>query len=317
MVHPRLVDRRTARTFRLGAALALAAVLANAAAGEDASGPNLYEWLAVAPVVVVAAEVESAGKYTHFHVEHVLRGDAPVGAEIRVMVRRANRDRDRGAHREPLRVEDGERYVLLLSPAPAKADAPPAYELARGVSGTLRLPAEGEPALLAAIERFIRIQDLRDERVTWREMTAMLEETDLRYVSVALEQFLKFQRGGPDLVGTLRPLLDHPDDDLRANTARLLGQIANRGAERLADPLALRNELASRARRDEAVGVRIEATLALGCLDWESVRAIIEEIAREDPDQTVRYAAEKLLWERARAGKDAAISAEPAGPDGT
>jgi hypothetical protein len=48
--------------------------------------------------------------------------------------------------------------------------------------------------------------------------------------------------------------------------------------------------------------VRVAATGALSRLPGSEVQALLEEIAREDPEQTVRYAAERLLYER-RAAK--------------
>ena len=52
------------------------------------------------------------------------------------------------------------------------------------------------------------------------------------------------------------------------------------------------------ARRDESVAVRVAATEALGGFSGPAVRAILEEIAASDPDQAVRFAAEKLLYNR-------------------
>ena len=66
----------------------------------------------------------------------------------------------------------------------------------------------------------------------------------------------------------------------------------------LPDAADLRNDLVSRARRDAAVVVRIAATRALGGMHDANVQKVLEEIARDDPDQNVRYAAERLIYDR-------------------
>ena len=58
------------------------------------------------------------------------------------------------------------------------------------------------------------------------------------------------------------------------------------------------------ARRDVTPEVRVAATAALGKLPGPDVRTLLEEIAREDPEQSVRYAAEKRLYERRTEAKD-------------
>ena len=105
--------------------------------------------------------------------------------------------------------------------------------------------------------------------------------------------------GEVEHVESLRPLLDHPSHQLRERTARLLGQIVVQEPDgEIPDAGILRNELVARARRDGNVSVRMAATEALGGFDDEKVIEILEEIAERDPDQNVRYAAEKMVYER-------------------
>ncbi len=220
--------------------------------------------------------------------------------EIKVNVRRANRDRDRILYKQPLRFEEGESYVLLLVPlATRDPDGQSTFELIRGVRGAREVPPEGSGPFLDAIERFARLQDQRDDRVTWRHLAKMIEETNPILIQTALDQFLKFRRGEPRLLGSLRPLLDHPAPELRERTARLIGQVLMRNGETpIPDVGMLQNELVARARRDDAIPVRVAAVQALDHLDSDTVQVILEEIARDDPDQTVRYAAEKLMYDR-------------------
>jgi hypothetical protein len=281
------------------------------APGSGAAQPNLFEWLALAPVVVAGENLGTYGKYAEFQVEGLLRGEGAPQGVIRVNVRRANRDRNRQVDKEALRFDKGLSYLLLLTPvATRKPDALPTFELVRGARGAREIPPEGGETYLAAVRRFIRIQDRNDDLLTWREMSAMIEETNPILIQTALDQFLKFQRGDSELLGSLRPLLDHPSPLMRERAALLIGQILVRnGTEPLPDGPVLQSELVAKARRDSAVSVRVAATRALNGFDGRAVVEILEEIARADPDQAVRYTAERLIYER-RTPRD---GGEPAG----
>jgi len=262
---------------------------------------NLYEWAAVAPVIVVGTSLGDNGRYHEITVEQTLRGRQDwVGQRFRVNLRDANRDRDRDEQRYSVKLTRGESYLLLLEPREVKkVRALPTYDLARGVEGVRELPAEGRTALLGAVERFVEVQDLDDDRVVWHRLGLMLEETHPILVQTALDQFLKFRRGELEHMESLRPLLDHPSHQLRERTARLIGQIVVREPDgEIPDARLLRNELVARARRDGNVSVRMAATEALGGFEDDSVLEILEEIAERDPDQNVRYAAEKIAYER-------------------
>jgi hypothetical protein len=276
-----------------------------------AASRNVYEWLAVAPVVVEGTNLGTYGKYAEFRIDGVLRGEGLAGDVIRVNVRRANRDRNRQVIKGALRFDEQLAYLLLLRPVPTrKANAPPTFEFVRGARGAREVPPEGRDAFLDAVRRFIGIQDRNNDVLTWRELSAMLDETNPFLIQTALDQLLKFRRGDAGLLGSLRPLLDHPSQLIREDSALLIGQILeHHGNDPLPDRAALQSELVARARRDSAVPVRIAATLGLGRFGEGAVDEILEEIARDDPDQTVRYTAERLLHEREEPREDD----EPAG----
>lgn len=281
------------------------------APGSAAAELNLFEWLALAPVVAAGENLGTYGKYAEFQVDGLLRGEGVSQSVIRVNVRRANRDRNRQVDKEALRFDKGLSYLLLLTPAATrKPDAPPTFELVRGARGARMIPPEGGETLLVAARRFIRIQDRNDDRLTWREMSAMIEETNPVLIQTALDQFLRFQRGDSGLLGSLRPLLDHPSPQMRERAALLIGQIiARNGTEPIPDGPVLQSELVAKARRDSAVSVRVAATRALNGFGGRTVAEILEEIARGDPDQAVRYAAERLIYERRMPGE----GGDPAG----
>ena len=280
--------------------IAVLSALAALTAPADAKLPNLYEWLNVAPVVIVAKNLGTYGKYTEFQVASVLRGDQKPEVRIRVNVRRANRDRNRSVDKQALRFETGLSYVVLLVPVVTRdPDALPTFEFVRGVRGAREVPLEGQAVFLGAVERFVRIQDHKDDLHTWRELSEMIEDTNPVLVETALDMFLKFRRGDDDLLGSLRPLLDHPSIATRERTVMLIGQIIGRGDPGLVpDAALLQSELVAKARRDKAVPVRVAATRALDRLSGSNVLLILQEIAREDPDQAVRYTAERLIYDR-------------------
>jgi hypothetical protein len=269
-----------------------------------AAGPaalNWYEWIEPAPIVVTGRPVGDEGGYELLSVERVLRGAPPAERVVRIDVGRANRERDRLVHRHALRLETGIEYLLLLdAPARESKGSRPTYALVRGVGGVRELPAEGAESVIRAVVRFVQIQDSGDHEQIWRSMADLLESTDPLLTGTALDQILKFRRGEVELLPLVRPLLDHPSADLRERAARLIGQVLERArgrAEEVPEPQRLRDELVARARRDGSVAVRVAATEALAELDEPSVWDIVGEIADDDPDQGVRFAAEKLIYE--------------------
>lgn len=260
---------------------------------------DYYEWIAVAPTVVAGESLGDDGKYVSFRVQHVLRGTAEPGGTIRVFLRRVNRERDRELHPRAVRLDVGESYVLLLRELPhEKQSAPASYELVRGVGGARALPAEGADAVLSALKTFVDVQETGGEDV-WRHLRSMLEETEPILIGTALQLHRKFRRGDLEMLVAVRPLLDHPQSELREQAARLIEQILERfGGSAVPEPDRLQSEIASHARRDSSPAVRIAATHALGRLAGESVLTILDGIAEDDPDQRVRYAAETLAYER-------------------
>jgi hypothetical protein len=267
------------------------------AAPLSASEENYFEWLAVAPVVVTGEITDAKDKSAGVRVAEVIRGELTPGAQIQVALRRANRERDRELHPRALEFAPGESWILLLEPESAGAER---YDLVRGVSGARPLPAEGAAALVKALRAFVEIRRAGEDEA-WTRMRAMLTATEALLVDTALQMHLKFRRGDLELIADLRPLLDHPEPAIRERTLRLIEQILSRHGEPPApERERLQSEIVARARRDQRVEVRIAATEALDRLAGDSVLAVLDEIADDDPDQRVRYAAEARAYERRR-----------------
>lgn len=261
---------------------------------------NFYEWIAVAPVVVTAESQGQDGKLSLVRVERVLRGEIPQGETLPIRVRIANRNRDRLLHPRAAKLERGHSYILLLRPSPPrrKQIESTTFDLVRGVEGIRPLPAEGATPVVEALATFVDIQRSGSEE-SWVRLRAMLSETQPILLDTALELHLKFRRGDFEMLADVRPLLDHPQAQIRELAAGLIGQILDRNRfEPPPDRERLQSELVARARRDPVIEVRIAATRTLDHLDGESVLTILDEIADDDPDQGVRYTAEALAYER-------------------
>jgi len=263
---------------------------------------NLYEWVSAAKLVVAARPERLEGRFVEIRVMRVLRGQSP-GQILWVDRREANRDRLSGEH--ALDLKWGRTYLLLLNPAEGqpKSRAPNAYVLARGVEGARALPEEGSGAVLEAVDRMVRLQDTSSSFLPWSELGRMLDDPNPVIVETSLELFLKFRQGSGELMPAARRLLDHPRSGVRRAAADLSGTILARTPD-VDDRTGIFADLAAAARRDIAPEVRVAATAALGRLAGSDVRTLLEEIAREDPEQSVRYAAEKLLYERRVEAKD-------------
>jgi hypothetical protein len=218
---------------------------------------------------------------------------------VRVDVRRANRARTEHADLDPLKLPEGEAFLLLLRPGPAARRRPPVYGLVRGVRGARPLPDEGAAGVLDAVQVLVDIQDLGSHTRTWERMAKLLEDERPFLVEIALQQFVKFRQGGPEHVAIANRLLASSDAQIRRLAAELLGQLAERHpAVETEGGRFTREQLAARARRDPAPEVRIAAATALGSFEDAGVDEILAEMAAEDPDQQVRYVAETLIYDR-------------------
>lgn len=257
---------------------------------------NLYEWVSAARLVVAARPERADGRFVEMRVLRVLRGDAP-GQVLWVDRREANRDRVSGE--QALDLQSGRSYLLLLNPAEGQPRnrAPRAFVLARGVEGARPLPTEGSAAILEAVDRMVRLQDSSASFLPWTDLGRLLDDPNPILVQTALELFLKFRQGSTELMPAARHLLDHPRVEVRRAAAELSATILARARE-IDDREGVLADLAACARRDATAEVRAAATRALGRLPGSEVETLLEEIARDDPEQSVRYAAERILYER-------------------
>jgi len=298
--------RARSSIVRLILASALASFHADSARAVTEPPPDpirlgLYEWMAVAPIVVAANVIADDGKFVVAITSTPVKGGLETGAAIEVDLRQTNRDREAGT--PALDLAKGKAYLLLLSPSTrGKSEPHPVFALERGVRGARELPREGSAATVDAAVRLAAVQERKSDELLWATLPDFLQDTNPVLVDAVLDLYVKFRREGVDLVGILEPLLEHPRPDFRRRAALLLGRVLTRAASGvLPERAELVATLSGRARRDDDAGVRREATAALSALPDAGVDETLRAIARDDPDQDVRFEAEKSVFVRRQA----------------
>jgi hypothetical protein len=255
--------------------------------------------MAVAPTVIAGDILADDGRYIRASVRASVRGELVEGAIVLIDLKKANRDRD---DRTPAaELSKGRGYLLLLRPSSRKTSEPyPLYDLVRAAAGVKAIPLEGSPALIDAAVRLGAVQARHDDDYLWATLPTFLEDGNPVLVDAALDLYVKFRRESINVIPAVQPLLEHPRPDFRQRAALLLGRalVRYRPAEVPERP-ELVAELTGRARRDEEPAVRREATAALAGLPDAGIDETLRAIARDDPDQNVRFEAEKSLSSRA------------------
>ncbi len=272
-----------------------------AAAGGDR---NLWEWMNVAPIVTLLEVRERDGGETLANVERVFHGQIEPRTTIALDVRGANRERAGGA--PALSLREGGMYLALLEPAERRRnrDKGPLYRLVRGVDGVREIPAEGALAWIDAAARIAAIRALENDLLVWEALGSLLADPNPILMRTGLDAHAVFDRGDSSLFPSLVPLLSHPAPDVRAEAAAVSAICLRRepaaAGEDAGRDVVLR--LIALARRDGDLAVRIAATRALAEVRDASVGQVLAEVAAEDPEQDVRFEAERLLVERASGG---------------
>jgi len=259
---------------------------------------GLYEWMAVAPIVIAAEIIEDDATFVRAIARATMKGGLSVGAVALIDLRQANRNREDGTPRVDL--VKGRTYLLLLKASSrGKSEPHPVFDLVRGTRGAKALPVEGSAATIDAAARLAEIQERKNDDLLWGTLPVFLEDANPVLVDAALDLYVKFHREGVALVSILQPLLEHPRPDFRQRAALLLGRVLVRtGAAEVPERAQLVAALTGRARRDDTVSVRREAASALAALPDAGIDETLQTIARDDPDQDVRFEAEKSVYER-------------------
>jgi hypothetical protein len=259
---------------------------------------GLYEWMGTAPIVISAEILVDDGKFVQAVSRTTIKGGLAEGTVVLVDLKRVNRDREVGVR--PLDLAKGHAYLLLLKPSGRDPKDPhPLFDLVRGLTGARELPAEGAAAVVDAAIRLAKIQERKNDALLWASVQDLLDDPNPVLVDAALELVIKFRRESADLIPVVAPLLESPRPDIRRRAVLLVGRVlAKPGTESLPERGAMIGELTGRARRDDDAEVRQTATAALAILPDAGIDETLRTIGQDDPDQNVRFEAEKALYER-------------------
>lgn len=261
--------------------------------------------------VVVLARVEKVPGKAYLAVLEPLRGPADLPEELRLAFRGANRMRKPG---EPaFQVDEGEQAFFILEPwldSHGDWPKPDLFRPAGGYRARIPLPAEGAPALVEAVRALVAYEDDPDRSAAEGRLVGWLTGSNPFLVDVALDQAARFALAGPAWIpGLLERMRDASPQrrQLAAKAVELAlsrGRLSPRrgdGADSSGDALvaSCRESLVRLARSDPEPEVRRVAVSHLATSGLKVWR-VLEAIAREDPDQNVRYAAAAALQEHRR-----------------
>jgi HEAT repeat protein len=295
-----MLERGVLRRPALGIAALLLAGRAGAVIepGPDPIKLGAYEWMGPAAIVVAADIVADDGKFVQAAVATPIKGGLAAGTQLLIDLKAANRDREEGT--PALKLDRGHAYFVLLKPGSRGKNEPyPVFDLVRGTRGARAIPSEGREAVVDAATRLGGIQERKSDDLLWASLPAMLEDANPVLVDAALELYVKFDRETNAEIPRLMPLLESPRPTVRQQSVVLLGRILSRAQPAdIPDRAIVIGELTGRARRDDVTAVRRAATNALSVLPDEGIDETLRTVSREDPDQDVRFEAEKSLYVR-------------------
>ena len=262
---------------------------------------TLYQLLARADLVAHVRVKDGAGRYAIVEMVSELKGDA-AAAELRIDFRALNLS----PHGQELIVfRSEEEYVLLLMrkhwPKP-KESRGNIMELLHGRRGKIRLPAEGWGAALETVQTLVPLTRLGPEEQSDRLRSHLLTDNLLLREAV-LDELIRLQTAEVDDLPALVHLLSDPSPRIRARDLRLMKQVfeAGHGTNVTDEERNALGMVLERARNDANEEVRIQSVRALGawCLPAE-LNADLSAIAKQDPSQSVRYEAERILFRTTR-----------------
>ncbi|MBP7148020.1 MAG: HEAT repeat domain-containing protein [Acidobacteria bacterium] len=260
-------------------------------------GAELYERLAAGPVVVLATvqEVEIKARLA---VGETLRGDN-VPAAVRLAYRGANLERRPGS--PAFEMVDHETAIFVLEPwvdSRGEQPAPDLFQQAAGHGSRISLPPEGGEALLAAARTIVAYQD--GTMAPGESPADWLASPNPWLQDAALNLGAQFAMATPDWIPGLLEQSQSASAVRRRHAAKALAQAIERGRLPLAANAAetdlqrtTREIVVQLARTDPDETVRRAAVLALLQLQktYKDAEEILRAIARDDPSQEVRYEA--------------------------
>ena len=291
------------RTPGPGTGAALAFILAGAALATpvqaDPVDLDLYEKVALAPLVVLGRVDGDPGRMADVRVLEVFKGEysAP---RLEVAYRLINFERPYG--QDKIAFEAGEEAILFLLPlenSRGKNDRPDRFILFKGPDGKMSLPREGRQVWIDATRRLAEVAAIKDSQPLFDALRALVAEENPLLVEIGLRQVHKHRLADESLVPRVLEMVRRPDGRFRAEALDLASDLL-RNPPREARPLSERDHLLSLASAilDEApeVATRRAAVRLLASDGTPAARAKLEAISAADPSQDVRYEAALAVY---------------------
>jgi len=293
-----------ARRLACGICWAFALLLGQAAADElersvEYERLTLFQMIARADMVVHVRVKDGEERLALVDVVTPLKGDSPA-PQLRIDFRDLNLS-PKGQGMVVFR--DGEEYVLFLvklqfrKPTEKKANI---LALFHGRRGRMLLPPEGSEVTLGAVRSLVPLVQSGPEAQI-DGLRALLSSDNPLLLEAALEELTRLRVAVPEDLPVLLRMLGDRSPRIRSRALPLIAALfaasRNTVPERTPDERAALALVLERARVDDDVEVRTESVRTLGT--WpvrEEVVGDLKTIARQDPSQTVRYEAERILF---------------------
>jgi len=258
---------------------------------------TLFQLLARATLVVHVRVKDGAQRYASVDVLETLLGESPA-ARLRIDFRDLNLQL-RG--QDLIVFNNQADYVLFLEkptwrkPKEKNRDL---YALFHGRRGQMLLPPEGLGVPLEAIREMAKLVGRPPEDQVESLRALMIRPNPILRQAV-LEELTRMRACSIADLGPLSTLARDPLPAIRGQALATIGMVLkDPGDEMSQEPRRIALELCrERARNDAAPSVRVEAVRALSSWDRrDDVVPDLRAVAGIDPDQSVRYEAERVLF---------------------
>jgi len=301
--------------------LALAVLLASAAtttpaadrsAGAGITGDatrddlNLFQMVARSQVIVDVRILSGSLRYALVEIQETLKG-SPESDRLRVAFREFNWNRPKGE--PPIEFPDGQREILFLVPYTGVKRTEKnrdLYALYRGEAGRVILAAEGSDPVAEAIRRLVRIAAL-DAAAQVAALKELIGSPNTALRGAGLREVARLRAVDPSLYAVLTTVLSSSETGARVDAlglVRLMFGTFGTGEGMLPEEQQGRIALVrvmEMARNDRAAAVRRAAVVAMAA--WpqrDEIDPDLRNLAAQDPDQTVRYEAQRALLDSDR-----------------
>ncbi|MCZ6777912.1 MAG: hypothetical protein O7F16_02995 [Acidobacteria bacterium] len=260
---------------------------------------DLYEKIALAPLVVQGEVVRDPQRRATIRVNEVIKGEYP-HAELSVAFRLVNFERPFG--QEKIVFSEGEEVLLCLVPlrrSNGSVSHSDRFILFKGSDGKIVLPAEGRQAWLDAARRAAEIAAIEESGPLFDALRGLVWSENPLLVEIGLRQIAKHKLVDESILPALLGLVNEPHGAFGARALELTAELLQKPS-RHERPLAIREHLVSLATTlaDQSgdPGTRRAAVRLLASEGTLAARAKLQAIAEADPSQDVRYEAAVAVY---------------------